>query len=258
MTFVNSFRSEWLKRRRSLAAWLVVVGAFFTPSIVLLMRIKNRAALPTLNLAADFWQKLWTTSWESMAVILLPMGVIMATGLVTQLEYKNNAWKQLHATPQGHTTIFFAKLSVIALMVVELFVLFNVGVYLSAVVPSLIFSGVPYPSAPIPYGEFLRGNVNYFVDCLPVLALQYLLGLQFKNFLVPIGVGFMLWVLSIGMVSWPHSHVLPYAHSSIDFLMASGHLKRELPVSLQTLALIYFAAFTVLGWALYLTKKEKG
>lgn len=258
MTFINSFQSEWLKRKRSLAAWLVLVGAFFTPSIILLVRIKNRAALPALNRADDFWHRLWTTTWESMAVLLLPVGIILATGLIAQLEYKNNAWKQLHTTPQGYTTIFFAKLSVVLLMMVELFILFNVGMYLSAVIPSIIFSDVPYPTAPIPYRYFLYGNVNYFIDCLPVLALQYLLSLQFKNFLVPIGVGFVIWVLGIGMLSWRYSYVFPYVHGGLDFLIASGHLKRELPFNLQTLAVIYAVAFTVAGWLLYVTKKEKG
>lgn len=258
MTFINSFQSEWLKKKRSLAAWLVLTGACFTPSIILLVRIKNRAALPTLNLADNFWQKLWTTTWESMAVIMLPVGIILATGLITQLEYKNNAWKQLHTTPQSYTTIFFAKLSVILVMMVELFILFNVGMYLSAIIPSIIFSDVPYPTAPIPYRDFLYGNINYFIDCLPVLALQYLISLQFKNFLVPVGVGFIIWILGLGMVSWQHSHIFPYIHGSIDFLISSGHLKREMPINLQLLAGIYFVAFTVAGWILYVTKKEKG
>jgi len=28
MRFINSFQSEWMKTRRSLALWMVVVGAF--------------------------------------------------------------------------------------------------------------------------------------------------------------------------------------------------------------------------------------
>ncbi|MEP6923368.1 MAG: hypothetical protein ABI954_02795, partial [Pyrinomonadaceae bacterium] len=59
------------------------------------------------------------------------------------------------------------------------------------------------------YLDFLSGNINYFIDCLPVLALQYLLSLQFKNFLVPIGVGFIVWILGIGMVSWQYSYIFP-------------------------------------------------
>lgn len=259
MTFVNSFQAEWLKRKRSLASWLVLVGAFFTPAIILASRIKNHAALPKLYAADDFWRRLWNQSWESMEVFLLPIGIILATGLIAQIEYKNNTWKQLHTTPQGFTTIFLAKLLVVLLMLVEVFALFNVGVYLSAVIPSLLFRAVPYPSAPIPFADFWHANVNFFVDCLPVVALQHLLSLHFKNFLVPVGAGFAVWFLGVGLLSWEYSYLLPYNHGAIAFLTAAGHFAgRRIPVGLELLALIYTAAFIVAGWFLYVTKKEKG
>src|SRR5215213_2440672 len=123
MTFVSSFQAEWLKRKRSLASWLVLVGAFFTPAIILTSRIKNHAALPGLYLSEDFWRRSWNQSWESMGVFLLPIGIILATGLIAQIEYRNNTWKQLHTTPQALTTIFSAKLLVILIMLAQVFVL---------------------------------------------------------------------------------------------------------------------------------------
>jgi lantibiotic transport system permease protein len=259
MIFISSFQAEWLKRKRSLASWLVLGGAFFTPSIILASRFKNRAALPALYAREDFWRKLWNQSWESMEVFLLPIGIILATGLIAQLEFKNNTWKQLHTTPQGFTTIFAAKLLVILLMLFEVFALFNVGVYLSAVIPSALLRGVPYPAAPIPFADFWAANVNFFVDCLPIVALQYLLSLQFRNFLVPVGAGFAIWFLGVGLLSWEYSYLFPYNHGAINFLTATGHFAhRKVPASVELLALAYAAAFTVAGWALYVTKKEKG
>lgn len=258
MNFIYSFQSEWLKKRRSLASWLVVIGAFFTPTIVLLVRLKNYQALSKLNSAEDFWLKLWFTNWESMAILLLPMGIILAVALITQIEYKNNSWKQLHTTPQGFSVIFFAKFIVILAMMIELFALFNLGMYLSAVVPSLILSDVPYPAAPIPFASFFYGNLNFFIECLPILALQYLISLQFKNFFVPIGVGFAIWALGIGMTSWEYSFALPYNQAVMDFLRSSGNLKREINVSLPLLAFIYFVIITFVSYILYLTKQEKG
>jgi hypothetical protein len=258
MNFIDSFQSEWLKKKRSLATWLVVVGAFFTPSIILLSRIKNADKLTALYATDDFWQKLWNQTWESMAVFLLPIGIILAVGLITQIEYKNNTWKQLHTTPQGFTTIFFAKFLVIVIMLIEVFVLFNIGIYLSAVIPSMLFSDVPYPTASIPYAEFLKANVNFFLDCMPILALQYLISLQFKNFLVPVGTGFAIWFLGVGMLAWEYSYLLPYNHSTIDFLISSGQFKRKIPlINIQFLAIIYFVVVMAGSYILYVTKKEK-
>jgi hypothetical protein len=258
MTFINSFQSEWLKRKRSLASWLVIGGTFFTPLIILTARVKNHHALPKLYADEDFWQKAWNQAWESMEVFLLPIGIILATGLIAQIEYKNNTWKQLHATPQRLTTIFFAKFLVILIMLAQVFVLFNVGMYLSAAIPALIFDSVPFPAAPIPFADFWRGNVNFFVCCLPVVALQFLLSLQFKNFLVPVGAGFAIWFLGIGLLSWEYSYLFPYNSGAIKFMTATGHLKREIAVRVEHLALVYFMIFTVAGWFLYVAKKEKG
>lgn len=259
MTFINSFQSEWLKKKRSLASWLVFVGAFFTPMIILTARIKTHSKLSTLYTSNDFWWKLWNQSWESMEVFLLPIGIILATGLITQIEYKNNTWKQLHTTPQGFTIIFLAKFLVILIMLVQVFMLFNLGVYLSAVVPSLMFSDLPYPTAPIPFMDFWKGNVIFFIGCLPIVALQYLISLQFKNFLVPVGMGFAIWFLGIGLLSWEYSYIFPYNHGTIKFLMVSGHFAdRKIPISIELCALIYFAVFTIAGWVLYVIKKEKG
>lgn len=260
MNFIYSFQSEWLKKKRSLASWLVIIGAFFTPSIILLSRIKNAGKLSALYAADDFWIRLWHQTWESMAAFLLPIGIILAVSLITQIEYKNNTWKQLHATPQKFITIFAAKFLVIVVMLAEVFVLFNIGIYLSAVIPSLLFGNLPYPAAPIPYLYFLRANINYFLDCLPVLALQYLIGLQFKNFLVPVGAGFAIWFLGIGILAWEYSYLFPYIHSTLDFLISSNQLKNRPvpPVNLQLLALIYFALITSASYILYVTKREKG
>jgi hypothetical protein len=260
MNFINSFQSEWLKKKRSLASWLVLVGASFTPSIILMSRIKNAGMLSALYVANDFWQKLWHQTWESMAAFLLPIGIILAVSLITQIEYKNNTWKQLHTTPQKFTTIFFAKFLVIVIMLAEVLVLFNVGIYLSAVIPSMLFSNLPYPAAPIPYLYFLKANLNFFIDCLPILALQYLISLQFKNFLVPVGTGFAIWFLGVGMLPWEYSYIFPYIHSTLDFLISSGQFgnRKIPPFNIQLLAVIYFAVITIASYVLYVTKKEKG
>lgn len=260
MIFINSLHSEWLKQRRSLAAWLVIVGGFFTPSIILMARIKNAHKFSGAYRAEDFWIKLWNQSWESMAAFLLPIGIILAVALITQIEYKNNTWKQLHTTPQRFSTIFFAKFVVILIMLAQALVLFNIGIYLSVVIPAALFSNLPYPEAPIPYRSFLSANINFFLDSLPILALQYLISLQFKNFLVPIGAGFVIWFLGIGMLSWEYSYLFPYVHSTIDFLIGSGQFgnRKIPPVNIQLLAVIYFVVITTVSYVLYLTKKEKG
>ena len=258
-TFINCFQSEWLKTKRSLAFWMVLIGGFFTPSIIIVARLVNYKGLGTLYSSEDSWNRHWRTSWESVAIFFLPLGAILSTSLITQIEYKNNTWKQLHALPLSMTTIFVAKLAVILVLMLEFFVLFNVGIYLSGVLPYLIVSGVPAPAQAIPYDYFLRENALFFIDCLPIVALQYLISLRFSNFLVPVGLGFLFWVGSIGMLSWKYGYVLPYTYPMYNYLKSSVQTKAVTPdVNIHLMAIAYFAVFTVASYVLYITKEEKG
>ena len=259
IAFIHSFQSEWLKKRRSLASWIVIAGAFFTPVIIIIARLVQHDTLNQLYAADNFWKALWKSSWESMAIFLLPLGIILFTSLITQIEYKNNAWKQLHTLPLKFTTIFLAKLSVVLIMVLQFFILFNIGIYLSAVIPYALISGVPYPKPPIPFTSFLKEDALFFIDCLPIIALQYLLSLRFKNFLVPLGIGFILWIGAIASLSWKFGYVLPYTYCSFNYLKDSTGGKAVTPaMNIHYLAIGYFMVFTILSYILYITKKEKG
>jgi lantibiotic transport system permease protein len=238
---------------------MVAIGGFFTPSIVIVARLINYDKLPTLYAAEDFWSLLWKNSWESMAIFFLPLGAILSTSLIAQIEYKNNTWKQLHTMPLSYTTIFFAKLAVIVVLMLQFFVLFNIGIYLAAIVPYVLVSGTPYPSQPLPYQDFLRANALYFVDTLPIVALQYLIALRFKNFLVPVGLGFVFWVGALAALTWQFGYVIPYTYPMYNYLASGVQTKAILPtVNIHLFAFGYFVVITLVSYVLYLTKKEKG
>ena len=259
MMFFKSFKSEWLKTRRSLAFWMVMVGGFFTPAIIIAVRLIRYEHRPEIYAADGFWTTLWNSSWQSMAVFLLPLGAILSTSLITQLEYKNNTWKQLHTLPLSYTTIFVSKLAVIITLMLQFFVLFNIGIALAGLVPYLLVPGTPFPAEPVPYMFFLRENAYYFAGCLPIVALQYLISLQFKNFIVPMGIGIVLWIGALSSLSWKYGYLVPYTYTVYNHLKNAENARASTPeVSIYVMSLAYFAAFTIAGYVLYLLKREKG
>ena len=253
--FIYSFQSEWLKRKGSLASWLVVCGAFFTPVIIFTAKIVRHGSLSAVVLQPNYWESLWNSAWDSMAIFLLPLGAILASSLITQIEYKNNSWKLLHTSPQSYPVIFLAKLAVILLMMLQFLLLFNIGIYITGVLPSLLF-GLAYPKEVIPYAYFLTEDTRYFIACLPIVALQYLVSLQFRNFLVPVGTGLALWILSVAVLSWKYGYLIPYTYCSFNYL--KGQPKFIQPDNLLTFATGYFILFTAMAYILYLCQKEKG
>lgn len=257
--FLAAFRSECLKTKRSLGVWLVVVGAFFTPAIVTVARLLHRAQLPAVYGAESFWLSLWSSAWESMAIFFLPMAAILVTSLSAQIEFRNNAWKQVHVLPLGRSTLFFAKFAVTLVLMALFLVLFDLGIYLSALVPWLLLRTFPYPVAPLPLAAFLQQTSLYFIDCLPIVAAQYLLSLQFRNFLVPIGVGFLAWVAALAALSWKFGYLVPYAYTLLNYLhdRPTAHVPAS-PVDFHVLAAAYALALTLLGHVLFVTRPYKG
>lgn len=258
-TFATVFRCECAKTRRTLAIWLTVVGALFTPAVVTAARLIDRSHLAVLYATDTFWRDLWTSSWESMAVFLLPMAAILTTSLVVQIEYRNNAWKQVHALPLRSTTLFFAKLAVVLVLVALMLVLFGVAIWLSAVAPWLAVRGVPYPAAPLPVAEFARDMLGYFVDCLPIVVAQYALSLAFPNFLVAIGFGFLAWVAALAALPSGFGHWIPYSYTLFDYLQKrpATHL-RVPPIDVHVLACGFALAIMATGYVFFVARSRKG
>ena len=252
--FVQSLSSEWLKRKRTAGAWLVVIGGFFIPALILFARVYESGGLAEANRNPRLWEIQYDRCWQFMGFFLLPIGVILATSLVTQLEFRNNTWKQLHTTPQPLRVIFFAKLTVVLVMLIQWFVLFNIGIYLTGVLPCLFFRHVPWPSESFPLRLFWEGSWKFFLDALPIVALQYLVSLQWKNFLAPLGIGFGLYVASVVAVHWRYGYWVPYTYCYYEFLGKRSPVRQPI----HGWAIGYFVLFTVVAYILYISKKEKG
>jgi len=249
MRFLNSVHSEWIKTRRTAASWLCLLGGFFIPIIQTIIYLHEGITLDDTSLGA--WQSHFLQSWEIMAPFLLPMGIILAASLITQLEFKNNTWKQLMTTPQGLTQIFFAKFTVILLMTLKFFLFFNIGILVSGILPSLVFDG-KFPDESIPVKIFLKHNGWIFITCLPILAVQYLISLQSKNFMVPIGFGMLILIGTLMGNQWEHIYISPYSYCFLKIM--------PIPITfnLYSYALVYFGILMCLSYYLFLNKKEKG
>lgn len=251
MNFLYSFHSEWLKKKHSAAAALVWLGAFLIPVILLIIRLKNFHTLAAANTSAGLWDWLYRLGWQFMATFLLPLGVMLATSLVTQLEYRNNTWKQALTTPQSITTLYFSKLIIIIVMLLQFFLLYNIGLYLAGALPAF-FKSIPYPQAAFPFGKYLTGSAWFFVDSLPIIGLQYLVSVQFRNFLLPLGVGIALYVASMVAVQWEYGYTIPYSYSTLEFIKT----RRPRP-DIHLWAIGYFIFFIATSYILFLTKKDK-
>ena len=83
----------------------------------------------------------------------------------------------------------------------------------------------------------MREDLLYLVDCLPIVAAQYLISLRYKNFLVPVGIGFLSWVGALAALPWKHAYGIPYTYCILNYL------KDQLAEMGRTFRLVYTVGF---------------
>lgn len=112
-----------------------------------------------------------------MAFVVLPIFIIILSTLIPKTT-KNSLL-------QSYIQIFVTKFLI---MIFAVFIFYNIGTILVGIIPSLLFDKhLPNQKFPIIY--YIKGNLQFFICCLPLVAIQYILRLNFKNFLIPLGVG---------------------------------------------------------------------
>jgi hypothetical protein len=261
MSYTISLRTELIKTKRSAAMWICILGAGFIPAIFTLVLCLNpKEFLRDPKFIASPWQSIFGAAWQAFSAFLLPLFVIIVCSMIVQIEYKNNTWKQVFASPQSIGNIFFSKYSTILLMILFLFVMFNLFLMGGAVLASLIQKEYTFLSSSLEIDQILKMNLKSFVSLLGIISIQYWLSLRIKNFIVPIAIGLCLLITAmIIQQRWEHIYKVPYAYSFLTFL-TMGKTLRGGPLfqNHELNSMCWFVAVTMLAFFDMRFRKEKG
>lgn len=252
---LNAVGSEWLKLKRSAVLRLTIAGAFVVPVIMIIAAFASpdRYAEGVTN--ENFWVKHYHGSWQFMNMFLLPLGIILIISLLLQLEHSNNGWRQQQLLPVKPAVTFVSKFVLILILALLFVTLFSIGIYISGILPAAFMSGIDLPAGEFPFLRILKRSLLLTAACLPVVTMQFMLCMLFRNFMLPMGIGIALFVASLISVSWKYGGALPYTWPALEFMqtnVASAYLYPQ-----GWIPYAYSAAFLVLGFIIYRTRKIK-
>ncbi|MEJ1241840.1 ABC transporter permease [Chryseolinea sp. T2] len=227
-TFLNSTSAELIKTRNTPAFWLTIAGAALIPFINALKSLL-RADYFRPRMAEDPWGTFIEYNWQIAAGFMLTMYVILLATLIIQIEFGNNAWKQVYATPRTYAEIYFSKFLILIALVLLCFLLFNVfivafGWFTSAIDPSYQFAKLP-----VPWYYMLTTSYKMIVSILGIVSIQFCLSLMFNNFAIPIGIGLVLFTSGFMIRQWELIYLYPYIHPFLVYFKNPG-----LPASTAT------------------------
>ena len=258
MSYTISLRTEILKTKRSAALWVCFLGSGFIPAISTLAYSLNPKEF-LIKYRAHPWESHFSQGWQAFSAFLLPLFVILVCSMIVQIEYRNNTWKQVFASPQSIGNIFFSKYSTILLMVLFLFIMFNFFMIGGAILANLIQKEYTFLSSALPYELILKLNLKSFISLLGIISIQYWLSLRIKNFIVPIAIGLGLLITALIIQGWQHIYKMPYAFPFLTFFsVGRGGLTGKLLLNHELNSIGYFIFFTVLAFLDMRYRKERG
>lgn len=211
MTFTASLRSEFLKIKRTSVLYLILIAAFVVPFVLVFDH-----DIPAPNNPANGWDHFYIDGFKVFAFVFVPFFYILASTLLLQIEVRNHAWKQVLASPQPFFHILLAKFMVLQVLGLVLLMIFNVYMVLGCALIDMYFK-VDFLAYLHRWPELVKLNVMALGSTVGISALSFWLALRYKNFIAPIGIGFLLWLIGPTAaleLHWPHFekyvYVLPF------------------------------------------------
>lgn len=219
--FFRNLKAEFLKCRHTAAFWLTLGGAAFIPTINVI-KCLARPEVFVKAMSDDPWTVWLGDNWQIAAAFFITMYVICVTSLIVQIEFRNNSWKQVYASPRSYADIFFTKILAIFLIITSCFVMFNLFLVACAYITGAVEPRYTFTSHPFPFSVLLSTTWKLLVSILAMTSLQYWLSLRFKNFVIPIGIGLGLFTAGFMIRQWEHIDYYPYMYPILVYFENPG------------------------------------
>ncbi|BFH59946.1 ABC transporter permease [Paenibacillus azoreducens] len=244
-SFFKVLSSERLKMSRS----FIMLFIFISPVISVLVGLMSKIGDSEYS-----WLMLLGPMGMLHAVLFLPIMSGIFAAFICRYEHSGGGWKQLLVLPVTRTGVFFAKYTVIIIMLALMQVLFLGAVILVGTIKGF--------SAPVEWDIMLRSVFGGWVACLPLAALQLAVSLMWSSFAAPLAMNVMFTIPNILVVnSATYGPYYPWAQPFLatipgKALGGGGFGAMNLPFeNLMITVLGSFVVFLVFGWT-YFKRKE--
>lgn len=245
MTLLTSLRSESVKIRKSSAWYLCLIAVVVLP-LMQLIDLNNDADV-VQSLQKDPWNLYYLGSYQQFTLFLPPVMILLGT-MLPQIEYRNHAWRQVLTAPQPLSLIYLSKFLSMHGLVLLVLIGYHLLMLITAVLLHLLHPGILLFDHAFPLGEWASGAFRSYIALLGFSAVQFWLGLRFRNFIVPLLLGFGLWFSGGSMVFELQSPYVPWYPFSYPILNLLPDFQK-IAVQVRLSSVGYMLLFLALGFA---------
>ena len=263
-SFIASISAEILKLKGTYVWWLCALIIAFIGFVIFIghfLDVNNLA-----QFGSNPWNRISSAGEAMFSVFIIGLFVTLLTGASGFIENRANGWKMLYSYPVRRIQVFYAKLLsyVIILFMVALtltLILVIDGYLLDFLRPEYEFRYYQFD-----LNNFISSIVHSLISALGILGIHYFLSLFFKNFIIPIGIGVVGFILGLilGAMNTPRALFCPYSYPMVvkDFGMFRidqiGIVDHGWLNSVEINSIVVFVVFILLAKIIELRRNVKG
>lgn len=232
----NAIRAENLKSRHS-NMWVAVVILPFLTAVI-------GAIIYSINASASLydgavWIQLWVQTGLFYGYFFFPILIAICASFLWRLEHTNHNWNSLMTTPIPRSTVFIAKLVVLAK---------SIFIAQALLMAFVLFVGkvVFRFTQPIPVNMLWWLFMGWF-GALAVATVQLYLSMRIRSFAVPVGLAVCLCIVGLAFYVTGLGTMFPYS----QLILGLSSQENSLPIdSLKTMipmVLFYITFFIMLA-----------
>jgi hypothetical protein len=245
MNLLVSLHAEMLKTKRTSSFYLTIAAATFGPLMSMLDILLDDGIQP--DSGKVIFNKMMTEKFQMTGFMVFPIFLMLICTLLPQIEYKNNTWKQVLTSPQTKGNIFFAKFINVQLLILVFLFTNQLMMLAGAVILHFKEPSLHVLNQPLDGTAILRTLSDSYISLLAICAIQFWLGLRFKNFIIPIALGIGLWFIGSIMVLEVKSAYAVYFPYSLHAYGSFPQLRSKLDTVFWT-SCLYAIVFFAIGF----------
>ena len=255
MNLLTSLRSELLKTKRTPALYFTIAAGAFSPFMSVLDAVFG-AGVPKSE-GSFIFNTMMTDKFQMTSLVVFPLFIVLICTLLPQIEFRNNAWKQVFASPQTKANVFIAKFINVQLMIVLFLIVNQLTMLLAVVILHFKIPSLHVLNQSVNGYEVIGNIANAYVALLSICAFQFLLGMRFKNFIIPLAIGISGWIVGILLSIEMESSIAKYLPQSFHAYVSFSKYKPILNGVLWT-SVAYAFGLLIIGFIDFSRNGKRG
>ncbi len=214
--FSRSMSAEAYKLKRTPLLWISLIGGAFVTGLVFLIYVFNFEELGKIE--GTPWKLYFEIGFTMISLLLAVPYVILVTSSITYFEHHSNAWKYLYTLPLQKYNFYFSKLFLVITLIALTYIVFLLSLLFTGYLLDFIHPTYGFQQNSPDFGQYVRTLGHSFLAILGITALHYWMSIRWKNFITPIGIGLLGFIIALFLLlakKFEYAIYLPYAYPGI-------------------------------------------